>query len=120
METRVIYNGGCPICSAEIAAYRRHAEARGLPLRFEDLRQTDLAALTLTPDAAVRRLHVVAGERLLSGLDAFIALWRAMPRYAWLARAVDRPGVRPVAGWLYDRVAAPALYALHRRRTRRA
>lgn len=117
----VLYNGGCPICSREIRGYRRMAEASGAPIVFEDLRDTDLARWGIGDEAARKRLHVRRDGRLISGVPAFIAVWNRLPRLAWLARVVDRPVLRPLAGLLYDRVAAPALYALDRyRRHRRA
>lgn len=115
----VLYNAECPICSREIALYRREAEARGLPLRFEGLDGGGAERLGLTPEEAARRLHVVRDGRVLSGLDAFRALWAALPRTAWLARLTGRRGVGAAAGVLYERVAAPLLYAMHRRRAAR-
>ena len=56
----------------------------------------------------------------MSGLDAFRALWFAMPRYRWLARITGLPLVRPVLAFVYDRLAAPLLYRAHLRRQRRA
>ena len=50
-QTKVIYNGSCPICSREIAAYRRYAEAQALPMDFTDLNETDLSRYDLTPGA---------------------------------------------------------------------
>lgn len=119
METKVIYNGSCPICSREISAYQRYAEARALPLNFDDLHQTDLAALGLTADAAARRLHVVQEGRLLAGLPAFVALWEEMPRLRWLARLVSLPVIRPLAHATYEHVLAPLLYRMHLRRKSR-
>lgn len=119
METTTIYNADCPICSREIAAYRRYAVAHDLPLRFEPLQTADLARLGLTPEDAARRLHVLREGELLSGLPAFVAIWQEMPRFRWLARLVSLPLLRPVATAVYDRVLAPALYALHRRRVAR-
>ena len=116
----VLYNGSCPICSAEIAAYRRAAEAQGLPLAFHDLSATDLADWGIGPDEAARRLHLRQGDRLLSGLDAFRALWGQIPRLRWLAWLTGLPVVRPLAAALYDHALAPLLYALHRRRQSRA
>jgi predicted DCC family thiol-disulfide oxidoreductase YuxK len=81
--------------------------------------RADLAALGLTPEDAARRLHVVRDGELLAGLPAFVALWEEMPRFRWLARVVSLPLVRPVASAVYERVLAPALYALHRRRVAR-
>jgi predicted DCC family thiol-disulfide oxidoreductase YuxK len=118
MEPTVIYNGACPICRREIDAYRRHCEADGVPLQFADLNATDLHAFGIDDDAARRRLHVIQDGRVVAGLPAFLILWRAMPRFRWLARTISLPVVRPVAVRVYDWVLAPMLYALDRRRRR--
>lgn len=119
METKVLYNGSCPICSREISAYARYVEARALPVRFDDLAATDLEALGLTTEDAARRLHVLRGGELLAGVPAFVALWQEMPRFRWLARLVSFPVIRPVANVVYEWALAPALYAMHRRRVAR-
>ena len=116
-EVRVLYNHTCPVCRFEIDGYRRRAVRDGLPVRFDKL---DLAAdWGLTPDEAARRLHVWQDGRVLSGMDAFRALWSAMPRWRWLARITDWPVVRPLANGIYDRNAAPLLYRAHVRRVAR-
>lgn len=119
-ETEVIYNADCPICSREIAGYRRMSEAAGLAIRYSDLKRADLARWGLTEEAAARRFHVVQDGRLLDGVPAFAALWSRMPGLRWLARTVELPGLRQMAAFGYDRLAAPLLYALHRRRRARA
>lgn len=119
-STIVIYNANCPICSREIASYRRYCETRDLPVAFHDLDRADLGTLGLTPEDAARRLHVIDRGTLLAGADAFLALWQAMPRFRPLARIVGLPGIRQIATLVYEGLAAPALYALHRRRVRRA
>lgn len=119
-DTRVLYNGACPVCSAEIAHYAKYAERQALPLRFDDLSNTDLALWGVTADQAARRLHVLADRQLYSGLPAFQQLWARMPRYSWLARLTNWPIVRPIATVIYDRVLAPLLYQWHRIRFARA
>ncbi len=114
----VLYNGDCPICSREIAAYRRRAERTGAPLVFEDLNGADLAGWGLEAEAARRRLHVRMGDRVLAGLPAFVALWERLPGMGWLARIVGLPGVAWVAERVYEVVLAPALHWLDRRRRR--
>lgn len=117
----VIYNDACPICSREVDLYRREAEARGLDIAFAGLTRSDLAAYGLDPESAARRFHVLGADgRLVSGADAFFLLWRRLPRWAWLARLLDRRGLRPIARAVYDYAAAPALHAFHRRRMRRS
>jgi predicted DCC family thiol-disulfide oxidoreductase YuxK len=112
-QTEVLYNARCPVCRAEIEHYQSYAEARGLPIAFHDLNEGDLRRWGIDADAAAKRLHVREDGRVRSGVAAFIALWRAMPRYAWLARIVALPGLRQAAGLIYERILAPRLYARH-------
>ena len=115
-DLKVLYNGDCPICAREIAAYRRAAQAEALPVTFEDLNTADLAAWGLDRDTARRRLHVRDRGRLRAGLPAFIALWRAIPRYRWLARLITLPGLNPVAHVTYNAALAPLLQGFDRLR----
>jgi predicted DCC family thiol-disulfide oxidoreductase YuxK len=115
-DTRVLYNHTCPVCRFEIDGYRRRALAEGLPIRFDNL--DSAADWGLTQDQAARELHVWHDGRVLHGMDAFRALWSAMPRWRWLARLTSLPILRPLAALLYSRLAAPLLYNAHLRRTR--
>ena len=115
----VVYNDTCPICSREVEAYRRASRKAGLPLGFEGLSDTDPERFGLTRDQAARRFHVVKDGTLYDGMDAFALVWDALPKTRWLARLVRLPGIRGLTRLLYDRLAAPALYALHTRRERR-
>ena len=115
-ETRVLYNGDCPLCSAEIGHYERYADRAGLPIRFDDLNAADLARWGIDADTAAQRLHVLHEGRMHAGIDGFLVLWRAMPRWRWLARIVGLPGLRHLAGLAYDRALAPAIYRRHLRR----
>ncbi|WP_101067773.1 thiol-disulfide oxidoreductase DCC family protein [Roseovarius salinarum] len=118
-QTRVLYNGACPVCRAEIDHYARYRTARGLPIVFDDLNRSDTAAWGISKEDAARRLHVRHEDRIYSGFPAFLLLWQQMPRYRPLAKVAGLPGFRHVAAGLYDRVLAPALYARHRRRMQR-
>lgn len=115
-ETRVLYNDTCPLCRFEIGHYRARAEATGAPVRFDPLDRAE--SWGLTEDQAARRLHVIHGGRMLSGFDAFRAVWSALPRWRWLARLTGLPGVRQGLAFAYDRLASPLLYRAHVRRRR--
>ena len=118
-KTHVLYNEQCPVCRYEIHHYRDYAAKSDLPIRFEDLNTTDMAAWGIDRDAAARRLYLLKGDKTLSGIPAFVALWQEMPRYRWLARFVGLPGVRQLASALYDYALAPVIYRWHLRRLNR-
>lgn len=119
-QTRILYNHACPICRAEMMHYRAKAEATGAPLVFEDLNGADLGGWQLTPDQAKRRLHAALPDgRIVSGIPAFAAIWRALPRIGWLARVVEWPGVNRLADFAYNRIAAPLLYRRQMKREAR-
>lgn len=115
----VIFNNTCPICSREVALYEQQAQDAGLSIRFSGIEDDTAREAGLSPDEAAQRFHVVHDGQLHAGLDAFRLLWAELPRWRWLAKLTGLPIVRPVARLVYDHVAAPILYALHRRRQRR-
>lgn len=117
-RTRALYNGDCPVCRREIAAYEGYATQAALPIAFDDLNQAELDRWGMSRDEAARLLHVLHEGRLYAGFDAFLVLWDQMPRYRWLARIGRVPGLRQLLGWAYANVAARILYARHLRRQR--
>lgn len=119
-KTDILYNGACPVCSREIAHYRRLSTARDLPHRYDDLADAEnLRTWGVTADDAAKRLHVRKDGRIYVGVPAFIALWEDLPGYRWLARFVKLPGVFHAARWTYNRILAPLLYRRHVRRQRK-
>jgi predicted DCC family thiol-disulfide oxidoreductase YuxK len=96
----VLYDGACPLCRREIGLYRGLQSSA--PLCFADV--SDPASPV--PNGATReqllaRFHVRASDgRLLSGAQAFLALWAALPGWRWLARAGRFPG----AAWAIELV----------------
>jgi len=118
-ETSVLFNANCPVCNFEIGHYAQYCRDAGLPIRFDDLNSEARARWGIDADTAARRLYVLHGGQLTSGIPAFLVLWAQMPRYRWLGRVVGLPGVRQVASALYDHVLAPVIYRWHLRRLRR-
>ncbi len=118
-DITVLYNGDCPVCAHEIGTYRKIAQRQGLSIGWCDIMQDQkrLEILGLSRDDGARRLHVIDGQqRLISGVDAFQAIWQRLPGWRWLGRLVaTRPG-RFVATLVYERVCAPVLYLFHQRR----
>jgi predicted DCC family thiol-disulfide oxidoreductase YuxK len=113
----VYFDGACPLCAAEIAYYRRQDTARAV--RFLDAAQDwTVLGSDLGKRQAMARFHVRTSEGgLVSGVAAFVELWRALPRWSWAARLAGgrqrmamleigyrsflhiRPGLSKVARW---------------------
>jgi predicted DCC family thiol-disulfide oxidoreductase YuxK len=96
----VLYDGACPLCRREIGVYRGLPSST--PVCFADV--SDIA-LPLPPGATreqlLARFHVRRGDsQLLSGAQAFLALWAELPGWRWLARVGRVPGV----AWVMERV----------------
>ncbi|MEY8877326.1 MAG: thiol-disulfide oxidoreductase DCC family protein [Leptothrix sp. (in: b-proteobacteria)] len=95
----VLYDGACPLCRREIGLYRgRQPEAA---LCFADVSDPAQALPPgTTRSQLLARFHVRRGDgELLSGAQAFLALWAALPGWRWLARLRHLPG----AVWLMER-----------------
>lgn len=117
----VCFNGSCPVCRAEIEHYRRLA-GEDAGIAWLDVAADPAAAerLGIGGEAGFRRLHSVdAAGRVQAGLAAFDSLWSRLPRYRRLARLARWPVLRPLMSAVYERILAPAVYALHRRRQAR-
>lgn len=99
----VLYDGACPLCRREIGLYRglRH----DAPVCFADVSDTAVALPSALPPGTTReqllaRFHVRDPQgRLLSGAQAFLALWSVLPGWRWLAAAGRLPG----AAWAMER-----------------
>lgn len=117
--TRALYNGDCPVCSAEMCAYEAYSDKNALPVVFDDLNKVDLTEWGVTEDAATRLLHVLHDGKLHVGFDAFLILWEQMPRYRLLARIGRLPVLFPMLDWIYANVVAKIIYERHQRRKAR-
>ena len=94
----VFFDGGCPVCRREIAAYRRMAGMQTIV--WCDVAATPPAGIDR--EAALQRFHVRRADgSLVSGAAAFLALWRANPRLRPLAHALDRAPFRTVLELAY-------------------
>ncbi|MFN9448633.1 MAG: demethoxyubiquinone hydroxylase family protein [Rubrivivax sp.] len=76
----VYFDGQCPVCSREVALYRRQAGAESC--HWVDASECAPSALGegLGREQALARMHVRRADgELVSGAQAFAALWQALP-----------------------------------------
>lgn len=101
-QLTVLYDGACPLCRREISVYQglkpRHTDA---PICFADVSDVALPLPQgTTREQLMSRFHVQDREgRLLSGAQAFLVLWAALPGWRWLAMLGRLPG----AAWVMER-----------------
>lgn len=104
----VYFDGACPVCRAEIAHYQRQRGAEAIA--WVDAASCNDAALGPGVDRALvlSRFHVrEADGSLATGAAGFVAIWRRLPAFAWLATLASfRPVLAALdAGyWLFLRV----------------
>lgn len=100
LAATVYYDGACPLCSREIAFYRRRdAEGR---VRWHDLRREPVDPVRdgIGQEAALARFHLRRADgTLLSGAAAFVALWSEIPGFRTLAALARLPGM----AWVLER-----------------
>jgi len=107
MKPTMFYDGGCPLCRREVAHY--HRLDRADRVRWVDITREPeaLASLGIGYAAARERLHAIDEQgQVVSGVSAFVTVWRQLPGYRHLARVVQRLGLAPVLNWGYARFAA--------------
>lgn len=93
----VLYDGDCPLCRREIAHVKGLAERRSdSALCFVDISRNAGSASAYAADRAMllARFHVqrADGSRL-DGAAAFVAMWRRLPGWRWLALLARLPGM---------------------------
>lgn len=83
----VYYDGACPVCSREIAMYRRQAGAERCVWLDASACPESALGIGLSRDRALARFHVRRADgALVDGARGFAALWRVLPRFAWAGR----------------------------------
>jgi len=112
----VYYDGSCPLCSKEIAHYRRLNRAGRLV--FTDVSSAEVALEPhLDRYALMSRFHVRhADGTMLSGAAAFASVWSVLPIWRWLGYAAALPGATSVLEVLY-RLILPLRPAISRLRS---
>lgn len=82
----VLFDGGCPMCSREIAHYRRLDGAEAVD--WVDITAADSlqARYGISPEVAMARFHVRDPQGCWqTGARGFVELWSHLAAYRWLA-----------------------------------
>jgi predicted DCC family thiol-disulfide oxidoreductase YuxK len=98
----VLYDGACPLCSREIAWYRRRTACE--PIDWLDIGTSAPSHLPrgVSREQAMARFHVIAPDgSIVTGARAFVRLWKAFPGLKRLALLARLPLVEPLMEWGY-------------------
>ncbi len=101
---KVYFNNSCKICKAEIDLYKKEKIKE---INWIDITDNVLAEKeTLKTDKELlRRLHVKDGEKVLQGAEAFLILWKKMPKYKFLYNFLKLPIIFNLFHFIYEIVA---------------
>ena len=99
----VLYDGACPLCRREISVYRGlQPLSPDTQVCFADVSEVGAPLPPgTTRENLLARFHVQSPDgSLLSGAQAFLALWSALPGWRWLALMGRLPGM----AWTMEQV----------------
>jgi predicted DCC family thiol-disulfide oxidoreductase YuxK len=105
---KVYFNNSCNICRTEINLYKKQ--------NIEDIEWIDItdnksAELETQKNdkTLLRRLHVKNGNDIISGAEAFLLVWKKIPKYKFLYKFFKTPIIFNLFSFFYE-IAAFFLY----------
>ena len=101
---KVYFNNSCNICRAEINLYKKQNIK---DIEWIDITDNKSAELeTLKDDKALlRRLHIKDGEKVISGAEAFLLVWKKIPKYKFLYTFFKMPIIFNLFSYFYEIIA---------------
>jgi predicted DCC family thiol-disulfide oxidoreductase YuxK len=101
---KVYFNNSCNICRTEINLYKKQ--------NIEDIEWVDItdnksAEIETQKDnkALLRRLHIKDGEKVIAGAEAFLLVWKKIPKYKFLYTFFKLPIIFTLFSYLYEIIA---------------
>jgi predicted DCC family thiol-disulfide oxidoreductase YuxK len=101
---KVYFNNSCKICKAEIDLYKKEKIKE---IDWVDITNNNLAQKETSKNSKelLRRLHVIEGEKVIEGAEAFLALWKKMPKYRFLYNFFKLPIIFSLFSFGYEIIA---------------
>ena len=101
---KVYFNNSCKICRSEINLYKK-----------ENIEEIDWIDITNNLNAEketskkdkelLRRLHVKDGSRIIEGAEAFLFVWKKIPKYNFLYKFFKLPVIFQIFKFAYEIIA---------------
>ena len=101
---KVYFNNSCKICKAEIDLYKKENIKE---IDWIDITNNNLAEKETSKNSKdlLRRLHVKDGEKVSQGAEAFLLLWKKMPKYKFLYNFFKLPIIFNIFSFFYELIA---------------
>ena len=105
---KVYFNNSCNICKAEIDLYKKQNIQ---DIEWVDVTNNKNAELETQKNkkTLLRRLHVKNGNNIISGAEAFLLVWKKIPKYKFLYKFFKTPVIFNLFSFFYE-IAAFFLY----------
>ena len=101
---KVFFNNSCKICRSEINLYKK-----------ENIKDIDWIDITNNSDAEketsrndkelLRRLHVKENGKIIQGAEAFLYVWKKIPKYKFLYKFFKLPIIFTIFKYGYEIIA---------------
>ncbi len=101
---KVYFNNSCKICKAEIDIYKKEKINQ---ISWIDITNNQVASKETNKNdkELLRRLHVEKDGKIFSGAQAFLLVWKNIPRYKFLYSFFRLPIVFHIFSFIYEIIA---------------
>ena len=101
---KVYYNESCNICKAEINLYKKQ--------NIEEIEWVDITNNVIAEKETskndknlLRRLHVIDNGKVFEGAEAFLLVWKKIPKYKFLYKFFKLPVIFQIFKFTYEIIA---------------
>ena len=101
---KVYYNESCSICKAEINLYKKQNIEE---IEWVDITNNILAEKETSKNNRnlLRRLHVIENGKVFEGAEAFLLVWKKIPKYRFLYNFFRLPVIFSIFKFGYEIIA---------------
>tara|TARA_B100001059_G_C17286622_1_gene310772 strand:+ start:88 stop:438 length:351 start_codon:yes stop_codon:yes gene_type:complete len=101
---KVYFNNSCKICKAEINLYKKEKNSK---IDWIDITNNHNAQIETKKNnkELLRRLHVKKDGKIFSGAEAFLLVWKNIPKYRFLYLVLKLPVIFHAFSIFYELVA---------------
>jgi len=101
---KVYFNNSCNICRTEINLYKKQNIKDIEWIDITDNRSAELETQK-NDKTLLRRLHIKDGGKVISGAEAFLLVWKKIPKYKFLYTFFKMPIIFTLFSYFYEIIA---------------